>query len=932
MDKSFDFGALLKNNEKKHKSKPLQFTSVAGGIQKRLETNIKNRKSTRLTTFDSIRNLPVCESPGPAPISEAKMKMEHRRQQLEKWKAEKEQKKKEQAANKKKPFITGVAKHTMKFEPPPPPPKPSTSGRVTRSQTRTTKPKQKSSPVKPNAKSRSTQSFAPRNATFKPPEIKNLVKLPTLAPPSRTRNKASTITFDPVIPNAVTTVKQARNRPVLTRQNATEIKPSTANIAQSRTRNTRGKIIKLSPKKQAKKPLQSSSSSDLDAAISQIQNPSRKSFNGPKHMAPKVLIMQSTSEDKTTSDSSPDQAKRRSLRKCTYTIRDKSSSDKSSDMQSSTDEPTVVVKPRKSLPRNFSPATSNSDRISSASDVEIIEEKSPVAKTTRKSVPLTQKNKTPKSVSSSASDIEKSPVITTRKSLAVTPKNKVPKSESSSEEKLRSPRSPIELPLTPEQMESAKISPCVTMSRGKDNARKEMKWKIDEGLLDDDVSDIDSVTHFRKQLSSEIKRMTEMCDTWDKISEQTVLPEPISEQTVLPEPVQEAVLSAVGQCRLLMSQKLQQFASLVERCAKPEPGTALVTPADLHGFWDMVFMQVENVDLRFKALEELRQRNWVEDKPVPKKKPAAKPLAKKPAKPAGGASRIREMIAAARKAKQTQPPQSPAINIAAPSTDNEKTFHAGFFSVRSPVRSPAAHSPCTPRSKPTLLKAVLSSEAKKASHSKNSTPFAMLRASILAKNAKCEGVAPLPQTPQTQHMPLATPGRSILKSAADNQKSAKKSLKVVLFDASDTDVSTSPLSVIQNKSDVYETALDDTPSKTNENLAQIQDKENSPSPEVRPRTRNQRKSKNSSIVEDAQDVAPKETRKSSRKKKADEEVKTPIRSSGRNKKSTDDVEVKSASKKSTRKAKTPLQETNVLEETVPTPKRSTRRNRVSTVF
>ncbi|KAJ2943524.1 hypothetical protein O0L34_g16633 [Tuta absoluta] len=927
MDKSFDFGALLKNNEKKHKSKPLQFTSVAGGIQKRLETNIKNRKSTRLTTFDSVRNLPVCDSPGPAPVSEAKMKMEHRRQQLEKWKAEKEQKKKEQAANKKKPFITGVAKHTMKFEPPPPP-KPSTSGRVTRSQTRTAtlKPKPKPSPVKSTAKSRSTQSFAPRNATFKPPEIKNLVKLPTLAPPSRTRNKPSTITFEPVIPNAVTTGKQVRNRPVLTRQNATEIKPSMTNAAQSRTKNTRGKIIKPSPKKQAKKPLQSSSSSDLDAAISQIQNPSRKSFNGPKHMTPKVLIMQSTSDEKSSTDSSnssTDQFRRRSLRKFTYSIRDQTSSDKSSDVPSSIDEPTVVLKPlpRKSLPKNFSPATSNSDRISSASDVEIIEEKSPIVKTTRKSVPLTPKHKSPKTnSSSSASDVEKSPVIMTRKSLATTPKNKIPKSESSSEEKLRSPRSPIELSLTPEQMESAKISPCVTMSRGKDNARKEMKWKMDEGLLDDDVSDIDSVTHFRKQLSSEIKRMSEMCDTWDKISE----------QTVLPEPVQEAVLSAVGQCRLLMSQKLQQFASLVERCARPEPGTALVTPADLHGFWDMVFMQVENVDLRFKALEELRQRNWVEDKPVPKKKPLAKKPAKQLAKPTGGASRIREMIAAARKAKQTQPPASPAVNIAAPSTDNEKTFDAGFFSVRSPVRSPAMHSPCTPRSKPTLLKAVLSSEAKKASNSKSSTPFAMLRASMLAKHAECEGVAPLPQTPQTQHMPLATPGRSILKSAADLQKSGKKSVKVVLFDASDTE--SSPASGVRNKnSDVYDTALDDTPlHTTSKNLVQIQDKENSQTTEVRPKTRNQRKSiLNSSNVEE---TVPQETRKSTRNKKVDDEVKTPIRSSGRNKKSTDNAEVKSTSKKTTRKSKTPLQEANVLDETLPTTKRSTRRNRVSTVF
>jgi hypothetical protein len=63
------------------------------------------------------------------------------------------------------------------------------------------------------------------------------------------------------------------------------------------------------------------------------------------------------------------------------------------------------------------------------------------------------------------------------------------------------------------------------------------------------------------------------------------------------------------------------------------------------------------------------------------------------------------MILAARKAKKQQDvPSSP------PASEEKKTFEAGFFSVRSPVRSPAVS---TPLRRPTLLKAVLSSEAKK---------------------------------------------------------------------------------------------------------------------------------------------------------------------------------------------------------------------------
>ncbi|XP_049874168.1 disks large-associated protein 5 isoform X2 [Pectinophora gossypiella] len=869
-------------------------------IQKRLETNIKNRKSTRLTVFDSIRNLPRCESP--PPVSETQMKVEHRRQQLEKWKAEKEQKKKEQAAQKKKPFVAGVPRNPLKFVPPPPPPaKPSTSGRVTRSQTKNAAAKPRHSPVKITPKSRSTQSFAPKNAAFKAPEIKNLVKMPTLVPPSKTKSKkASLITFDPVMPNAPNTTRQTRARPVLTRQNATETKVSSRSRAQVDTRSNRGKVTKPSPKKLTKNNLQSSSSgSDLEprVVIQRVKTPKRKPVKEAKELTPKKLAISSTSEEN-SSDTSGTDSRLRSRKSNIMIDSSQSSSDKlSSDVDpSSVEEQStiVMIRSRKSLPKNFSPgplrSESSSDKLSS--DMEFIQDKSPVIKLKRKSLPAT-------------------------------PKNRVPKSESSSEEKLRSPKTPIDVPLTPEQMETAKISPCVTLSRGKDNARKEMKWKIDEGLLDDDVSDMESIDHFRKQLSSEITRITEMCDAWDRIFA----------QTVLPESVQEAVLAAVGQARLLMSQKLQQFASLVERCAAPEPGAALVTPADLHGFWDMVFMQVENVDMRFKKLEALRARGWTEDKPVVEaKKIASKPAVKRAAKPSGP-SRLRDMIAAARKAKKDQDRTESSL---LPHTEGEKTFDAGFFSVRSPVKSPLP-APATPAAKNNLLKAVLSSEAKKASNSKNSTPFAMLRASMLGKAVEYDGVAPLPQTPQMTPVNLyATPGRSILKSTNINAgKSGKKSIKVVLFDDSDTEALDQSFKTISDNNDIesISSSLKDLSKELIIESSKKSDKENSKVMEVSLiRTRSQRKSlQNHSNAEES---APKEVptpRRSSRKKKGEsEEVKkTPNRQSSRKKvadveKST---EVEKTHKRSTRKKALQEVETNVMEETVSTPKRSSRRSK-----
>ncbi|KAJ0178053.1 hypothetical protein K1T71_005876 [Dendrolimus kikuchii] len=633
----FDLNTLLKKHQKNYKSKPRNMTSMAGGVKKRLETNLQNRRNSRMTIFDKIRNMSGCESPVQKP--DLKSKSEHRRLQLEKWKEEKERKKKEAAANKPKPFIAGVA-HASKIFLPPPPVKsskavPSTSGVVgvvTRSQAAKNKTKQKTTEM---------SSFAPKNSTFKPPVL-NIPNIPLLAPVNRnTRKEKINITFKPVLPSSKVEDKDATSKSDKTRvlKNKVDVKNVKSNTHSSR-------ITRAS-----KFSIQSSSSGDF-VEISQCE---------------------------------------------------------SSIAQSS---------------------------LSSESEVEF----QPVVKTAK----------------------------TSRKSIAK--KDLTPKSESSSEEKLRSPENTLNTPAKTNE-EPKKISPCVTLSRGKENARREMKKKMEEGLLDEDESNVDSIDDFRRQLASEIERITELCVTWDKILEQTKLPETI----------QEYVLAAVGQGRLLMSQKMQQFASLVERCAKPEPGTALVTPADLQGFWDMVFMQVENVYIRFKKLEQLRDRGWVEEKPVERmRRPTVQPRLKKN-KPNAGPSRLKEMIASARRAKKEQEVQSSmSSSPSVTSSDTEsKSFEAGFFCVKSPVRSPARSTP----TKPCLLKAVLSNEAKKASASKASASFAMLRASVMSKCVETDGIAPLPQTPLTPINLSATPGRGILKSA--NKQPSRKSIKVVLFDKSD---------------------------------------------------------------------------------------------------------------------------------------------------
>lgn len=50
---------------------------------------------------------------------------------------------------------------------------------------------------------------------------------------------------------------------------------------------------------------------------------------------------------------------------------------------------------------------------------------------------------------------------------------------------------------------------------------------VDTSDTDADASDTENVDHFRHKLSSAIKRITEMCNTWEDISEKTVLPDSV---------------------------------------------------------------------------------------------------------------------------------------------------------------------------------------------------------------------------------------------------------------------------------------------------------------------------------------------------------------------------------------------------------------------
>ncbi|GBP62749.1 hypothetical protein EVAR_51701_1 [Eumeta japonica] len=141
-------------------------TDVAAGTLKRFKDSLRDKRRSRCTGFDSVRNLSKRDSP--IQLTEAERKLQKRKEQLIKWKQERQQKKQIAANLQKKTFVVGIVHQSLSFVPPPPVPgyAPSTSGRVARLQiarNKTTKQKE--------SKQSSFTSFAPKNATFRPPKL-----------------------------------------------------------------------------------------------------------------------------------------------------------------------------------------------------------------------------------------------------------------------------------------------------------------------------------------------------------------------------------------------------------------------------------------------------------------------------------------------------------------------------------------------------------------------------------------------------------------------------------------------------------------------------------------------------------------------------------------------------------------------------------------
>ncbi|XP_037133712.1 disks large-associated protein 5 isoform X2 [Syngnathus acus] len=234
------------------------------------------------------------------------------------------------------------------------------------------------------------------------------------------------------------------------------------------------------------------------------------------------------------------------------------------------------------------------------------------------------------------------------------------------------------------------------------------------GLLDSKHD----VAYFRSQMDNETDRLTSLCDQWKTKAE----------DESIPEEVRGHIRTAVGQARLLMKERFNQFSKLVDDC-ELHRGEKITTCSDLEGFWDMIYFQIEDVNKKFDALQGGEARGWVEEhKPPPprqrktvkvtklklffvapvfhivaqydkclsQQKPAAAP-----AKPTSTKAGAKSGLAAVKAAMRAQKKAAEAAKAAGGATDAESrpssqgaqsrsdtvVFDGGFFRVESPAKT-----------------------------------------------------------------------------------------------------------------------------------------------------------------------------------------------------------------------------------------------------
>lgn len=89
--------------------------------------------------------------------------------------------------------------------------------------------------------------------------------------------------------------------------------------------------------------------------------------------------------------------------------------------------------------------------------------------------------------------------------------------------------------------------------------------------------------------------------------------EDILKEGNLSEEASGMIMSAVGKANLLINDKCNQFRTICQENIQPDPTKCPTRDEDLDGFWDMLNLQVCEVNKTFESLIKAKENNWNDD-------------------------------------------------------------------------------------------------------------------------------------------------------------------------------------------------------------------------------------------------------------------------------------------------------------------------------
>ncbi|XP_055337419.1 disks large-associated protein 5-like [Paramacrobiotus metropolitanus] len=182
------------------------------------------------------------------------------------------------------------------------------------------------------------------------------------------------------------------------------------------------------------------------------------------------------------------------------------------------------------------------------------------------------------------------------------------------------------------------------MPQGSENLRM-------AGFKPDGTKD-EQIKYFRDLVAEEVSFENSLVEQWQKKLKESG---PGSSSPTITEDGADQIRGAIGQSRLFLDKKMQQFVGLIDEC---EMGNTTTTPTDLAGFWEMIYMQVKNIHDRFEHLDVLAVNGWMTPQKAKSTVDGASAngmkkngATKKPTANVQASSKIREAIEKARAAK-----------------------------------------------------------------------------------------------------------------------------------------------------------------------------------------------------------------------------------------------------------------------------------------